>query len=103
MQVFEWEDEVVSSNEELLPGGELPERINERKKSESASQTSVISLADTQHCFWLIGEPGAGKSTTMQKLALLRAKELLSTGYLLKPCPILDAIPNCGSSVLSVL
>ena len=52
------------------------------------SRKSVIEIANEQRVFWLIGEPGSGKSTTLQALALQRANEILSTGYLTSPFPV---------------
>lgn len=90
LQAFEWKDEIDEYPEEVFPWEKLEENIEvDLNPTQTSSQTSVIILANTQHRFWLIGEPGAGKTTTIQRIAWLRAKDLLDSCYLLKPCPII--------------
>jgi cold shock CspA family protein len=92
LQAFEWRDDAEDYVDDTLPWEKLTsEREIGPPKAPSPVQVAATSLPDAQCCFWLIGEPGAGKSTTLQKLAWLRANELLSDGYLSKPCPVFIA------------
>ncbi len=86
-QALEWHDE--TGLDDGAPWEELAEELgNIPSDAQSPVRTSLLALADAQPRFWLIGEPGAGKSTTLQRLAWLRARELLSGGYLVEPCPV---------------
>ena len=89
LQVFEWHDDYdefaaeAVSLEDLVEGSDLDDR-----KGANTSSHSAARLIKDSGRLWLIGEPGAGKSTTLQRAACLQARELLAVGYLIKPCPI---------------
>ena len=92
LHVFEWRENIDADPEEDSVLGERSARNKDvhRAHTQPASYVSITDIANVYDRFWLIGEPGAGKSTTLQRLALQAAKEILSTGYYQsKPCPIL--------------
>ena len=86
LQILEWQDDLDYSRfskpsfEDLLNDPNVdPDTITK------PSRKSVFEITSKQKVFWLIGEPGSGKSTTLQALALQRADEILSAGYIRVP------------------
>ena len=70
LQAFEWKDEIDDYPKEVLPWEKLVENFEaDLKRTQTISQISVINLANIYHRFWLIGEPGAGKTTTLRRIA----------------------------------
>lgn len=89
LQVFEWQDEADDIVIEELPWEKALEDPDfDVRPMPMFIQTTVIDLADSHNRFWLIGEPGSGKTTTLQMLAWRRASRILSSGYLTWPCPV---------------
>ncbi len=92
LHVFEWREDIDADPEEDSELGERSARNKDvhRVHTQPASYMPITDIANGYDRFWLIGEPGAGKSTTLQRLALRAAKEILYTGYYQsKSCPIL--------------
>lgn len=89
LRAFEWRDEAEDYDEGDIPWEKLEECPDfDPATSRAPIRASVTELADNQHRFWLIGEPGAGKTSTLQMLTWRRVAKLLSCGYLTEPCPV---------------
>lgn len=92
LHVFEWREDTDADPEEDSELGDRGARNKDvhREHTQPTSYVPITDIVNVYDRFWLIGEPGAGKSTTLQRLALRAAKEILSTGYYQsKSCPIL--------------
>jgi hypothetical protein len=50
---------------------------------------TLVEIGQRHRRFWLIGEPGSGKSTSLRNLALSFAKELLMSGWIERACPVI--------------
>ena len=103
--VSKWNAQYIELSGELRPSAPLvtePELMalewhdgpfemtaaSERPISSQTTRRSVRELPQTFPRFWLIGEPGAGKTTTLQALAGRIIEPVLATGILSTPCPV---------------
>jgi hypothetical protein len=89
LQVLEWRDEAEDNVSAPLPWEKEIAKADLSAASMPPLRVSILDLPEDQHRLWLIGEPGAGKTTTLQRLAWSRADELLKCGYLTKSIPVL--------------
>lgn len=80
LQVFEWND-TSDDIAEVLPWEKI-EKALIRETKKDLYRFSVLDLPKIHKSFWLIGEPGAGKTTTLQVLMLQKVIELKAIGYI---------------------
>lgn len=86
LEVSEWQDSITDDG--LLPSLPTVDNEFEEINIESPEKKSVIDLFQHSDTFWLIGEPGSGKTTTLQSVAFQRAKEILDLGYINQNQPV---------------
>lgn len=77
---FEWQDELESDPYAFNP--EDPGLPKDTPLNES-----VVNIIRNHNRLWLIGEPGAGKTTSLQKVAHVACNRLLSCAEN-SPCPV---------------
>jgi len=89
LQALEWRDEAEDNLNAGIPWEDQLSSTQPLQVATSPLRTSILGLPEAFQRLWLIGEAGAGKTTTLQRLAWSRAEELLNNGYLTKPIPVL--------------
>lgn len=90
LQALEWRDEAEENTKQLFAWQNLEDLIkDENRQMQNPIRASAVELAENTQQLWLIGEPGAGKTTTLKRAAWLRSSQIISTGYLLEPCAVL--------------
>ena len=99
LQAFEWSDEIevqtpIRVSWELEDEADFVDTVSD----EASLHTSTHDLLNNHERFWLIGEPGAGKSTTLQRFAWSEAKDLLAATSSTKPIPVLISANQYDSS-----
>jgi hypothetical protein len=89
LQALEWRDEAEDNVGAPLPWEKEIAKADFSAASMPPLSAPILGLSENQPRLWLIGEPGAGKTTTLQRLAWSRADELLKSGYLTQSIPVL--------------
>jgi len=88
LQALEWIDTSEEVPVLLDEAFSIEEEMDNYEKSKRVPlKKSVVELHSQFNQFWLVGEPGAGKSTSLQNLALIMAKTNLQSGFLDVPLP----------------
>ncbi len=91
-----WVDETEFRLEHLLESGSTRIRAGTQIAA-SLPKGPFLAIAEQVRSFWLIGEPGSGKLTTLQRIAFDQARLLLASGRVDRPVPVLIPAAHLGA------
>ena len=74
-------------------------RTNNCDTTDLGTIVSITEIARKMPRFWLTGEPGSGKSTSLAKIALDLSEEILQSGEIHIPVPVLISATAISSDV----
>jgi len=61
---------------------DVVEKIENESDSVEIVKEPVLTTLETNSCLWLIGEPGSGKTTSLQAYLYYETKKILASGYI---------------------